>query len=1510
MKKIVLIFLLLTSIILNVLPNTRNTPIKAVLGLNYSEHINSDDCWFEYTPKHPTYLVISSCDETDEDTYCEIYYINSDHPIEENDDACDAQSSIRFIAEKDSTYLIRWRGIYAKGDYSWKLEEENIGAGEHATTAIEIGKNHLDIEIPPKSTRWYKYTSNDYEVIELYFSRDISGMYFGVPDHYFNLYYNSIVSYDSKRPYLISTVKGEVYYFKLFNFHEDTKQMFLEIQNTAPESGETFYLARELVPNDTTIVTYNGLKDHWYHFKSDSSGYLIIDPIEKGPRSSMTVLKKQSNEIVDVIVEEVTSFKNQFKFRYEPGVEYVFRLRLSNESYFYAREHNFYKGESQFEPINIEQGVYKIDFHWGKGLWYRYIPDSSMTVNIVPEYFSSRVILQIYDEESGNLLSDYLFYDFNDEGKIEVKVNKGKAYLFYIGKNNYIDDNRFLWDLRENLSDCASPEIIDDQITVSGNTEYWFKYVTKNRCKLDVSTSNLNNGGSVDISMYKNCDSLLDLRYGLYLYSNDTILIRSKGYDILNEYKILVNETPLKGGVQQLPVLVSEGSYVTNTLTDTWYKFIPRKDGKVVVDLNVFADSVPKVWMYKYVDDVLFGGEYNTKSHRAAIKCNAGIPVYIRFYNNDSEDSVTWVIKEHATEPGDEVRKALEARSGINTSAKLNSMPSYYFFVPSVTGEVIITSYELTDQDTYLVVVDSVNQKYSSLRNDDYLSKQSYIRMNCYKNDTLYLIWREYNITDAYSWKIEEYAFEKGDHKENPLDAYNGINHCDFSVFRRKWFQYTPGVDGYLNINNCNLGPVDRMLEEIRIYKDDSSVYSWSRYCGENQFNKTIECKKGATYYIYFKNWNNDSTHIMDWRLTEIPYKDGENCIYPISVDQGPNISDSDTRKWFSYTAKENSEITISCCEYKNGSHSNLQVYKECNNQAIWTSKESCDYNYPIYTFQAYKDTTYILFWDVSNYDDNISWNLTETPFGPHGRCEDCKQAIEGNNVATHTDYGDLWYTYTAPEDGELDISIDKDSEVKTRLELYSGCPDEYNFPIQEWIDYYYNSSRDHILKQSCSKGSQFRICFRGDSVKQSYSWNLIYRRIGDYEDLPINASLGTNTRTGSNSRTQYFLFENDSANTVYEIIVPKKNGRKRTINVSYTDSRYNDGIEIYDDSTKATMITLQRRKYLIELMSEPSDTFDFSIIKRDIHNLNTNESVSRHSEYKNDWYKLGYTPTNYYTINSVENEISDSEIELYSSHGSSLGKKEIISSNIYWPIYELDSVRENYVKWIYNQYEVKNWSIAPLKVDRLNDCRDARLAQLGTNRLLLNAHKFYYKLRINKTGKYILSGTIPDSVNAILDIYLYYGDCKDFKRIDNLSYNKYNEHIGNQYEIELNPLINTYTYYLLFNFSNYRGVAIYNFEWNLEFDSTYTEKNYSDDILVFENPNNGKFNISFTSLKEDALLSIYSLTGNIVCQEIIGEGEDNHYIDISDEPNGIYVLSIKSEDSDFQRKIISLVKD
>ncbi|MFB6319908.1 T9SS type A sorting domain-containing protein [Saccharicrinis sp. FJH54] len=1506
MKKIVLIFLLLTSIILNVLPNKRNTPIKAVLGLNYSEHINSDDCWFEYTPKHPTYLVISSCDETDEDTYCEIYYINSDHPIEENDDACDAQSSIRFIAEKDSTYLIRWRGIYAKGDYNWKLEEENIGVGEHVTTAIEIGKNHIDIEIPPGSTRWYKYTSNDFEMLELIFSRDIAGMYFGVPDQYFKLYSNA------KSSCIVSTVKGEVYYFKLENYNISlSKHEYLEIRKKEPGSGNIFYLAEELTLNDTTAIDYDAFRDHWYHYRSDSSGYLIIDPISNNTRSSLTVLKKQTNEIVDVIVEEVTSYKNQFKFRYEPGVEYVFRLRLSNESYFFAREHNFYEGETRFVPITIKEGVHTIKMQAGSGLWYRYMPDSSMTIQITTEYFHENTIIQVYEEESNSSLVSTAYNPQSRESKVEFEVENNKSYLIYIGKSILSSDTNFLWDLRENPNDCLSPIEIQNQVSVSGNTEFWFQYVTKSRCKLEVVSSDSGSVRNISVSLYKNCDSLLDTWNDLYFLPNDTILIQSRGNNIINDYRIYVVETPVEKGVKYFPILITQGNYSTNTLTDTWYEFIPENNAKVVVDMQDFPDSVPLIEVYKYLDNTRFDGTYNLTSHRAAIKCNAGIPVYIRFYNNDSEDSVTWEIKEQATEPGDEVRKALEARSGINTSAKLNSMPSYYFFVPSVTGEVLISSYELTDQDTYLVVVDSVNQKYSSRWNDDYLSKQSYIRMNCYKNDTLYLIWREYNITDAYSWKIEEYAFEKGDHKENPLDAYEGINHCDFSGFRSKWFKYTAKINGKLNINNCDFEPLNYDMAEIAIYSDSTIIYNKSENCGEKQFSNTIDCQKGSTYYINFVKWSSDPTQKMVWTLKELPYAEGETCINPIAIEEGFNLSDHNIRKWFSYTAKENSEITISCCEFKNGSHSDLQVYKECNNQAIWTSKESCDYNYPSYTFQAYKDMTYILFWDVSYYDDNISWNLTETPFGPHGRCEDCKQAIEGNNVATHTDYGDLWYTYTAPEDGELVVSTEQDSQVKTSIELYSDCPGAYNNNILKSANNYYVGNQI-VLEQRCLKGNSYKICFRGDGVRQSYNWNLLFRNQGEYSDIPIKASIGANIRTVSNGKTQYFLFENDSVNKVYDIIVPKKTDKKRTINVSYADSKSDNGIEIYDDSTKANIIALLRvgQGYLIELSGDPLDTFEYIIKERDINDLNANESVSEHGIYNIEWYKLGRTANNYYGFKSVDAESTVSGVEIYTSNGYSIYNKDIISSNIYAPVYELDTLSEYFVKWKHDQSIADSWSIIPVVPETCVDCIDARLAKIGANTLLLDAQNFYHKLRVNKTGKYILSGTIPDSIDATLNIYLYYGDCEDFKRIDNLSYNKYNEHIGDQYEIDLNPLLDIYTYYLIFSFTDFHGVDIYSFEWNLEFDSTYTEKNYSDDILVFENPNNGKFSISFTSLKEDALLSIYSLTGNIVYRRIISEGEDNHSIDISDEPNGIYVLSIKSEDSNFQKKIISMVKD
>ncbi|ASB47687.1 hypothetical protein [Alkalitalea saponilacus] len=138
-----------------------NAPLKEITaGTYHSKHENGADEWFLYRTDTPTWVIISSVDKTDTDTYVEVYYEGHKQPFLRNDDYKNAQSRVKFLAEPNSVYIIRWRGIYAETGYDWDCIEEDLRPGEHHSTAIEVTDETMEFQIPPGHEVWYKYVSD------------------------------------------------------------------------------------------------------------------------------------------------------------------------------------------------------------------------------------------------------------------------------------------------------------------------------------------------------------------------------------------------------------------------------------------------------------------------------------------------------------------------------------------------------------------------------------------------------------------------------------------------------------------------------------------------------------------------------------------------------------------------------------------------------------------------------------------------------------------------------------------------------------------------------------------------------------------------------------------------------------------------------------------------------------------------------------------------------------------------------------------------------------------------------------------------------------------------------------------------------------------------------------------------------------------------------------------------------------------------------------------------------
>ncbi len=1300
LKLLFSVFALYAPLILIANTQLKPTPVKD--GINQAIHENNEDCWFSYKPVQSKYLIISSCGKTDIDTYCEVYFKNTAKPFLRSDDECNTQSELRFIAIPDSSYLIRWRGIYASESYNWSCVEEDIPEGEHFSSAIPIELGKITSDITYLSEKWYKYSSTDNVFLKLKYNKADITIYTDKVDDKKPTIQRSTYLGDSL---FFSTIKGETYYINWRNKSDGNEPENWFLTKEIAAEGQAYSNPAPLPLNTQIERNLQNRIDAWYHFQSDSFGLLKI---EKNGYSDLhiDIIDKSTNSRVIPSYEEPRFNSAFFSFKYKKNVDYLIRIRNSYYINFIANARNFMDGENIIAPITVQKGVHKADTHGIRGQYFIYTPTSNQQVSISTEFNTYiTTIIQLLNEQGNTILASDTCANFNDaQAKILYSVVANTPYLIYIGRGTYSSESVFRWDLRENPDSCSNATTVNhnEPTTLTGNTEYWFKYTTKQSCQLTVVPSDLKKDEKVDFSIYADCDSLLSTNKFTILDSNTTVLIKIRGYRIENNYDFSIVETHIPKGSEVLPILIDEGQHTSARNQTTWYKYIAKTNGKVEVDVTTFAGLPPRVEIYRMYRGGLMNITQSYIFKKAASRTIKGEPIYIKWLNSNMSEEFNWSLSEKVTEEGDIIEKAIEAHEGINLMQKLNRMSSWYYYVPKYIGELEISSCNLTNEDTYISVWDSIGQNGTRFFNDNYCNKQSMVRLISVPNDTLYFNWYEDYVNTEFNYSITEFPYQQGDYKKNPIEAVVGKNNCDFTTNNKQWFRYVAQSDGRFIISTCEFNPTFK--PSLTVYKDSvpSEVYTYQAGCGDGnnsyRFKSQVNCKKGSTYFIAFDIWKKDETKQFDWSITEEPYVIGEVCNMPILATEGIHQSNSDTQKWFYYKAINNTEVTISRCNVTDNVsvYVELSVFADCDNEKYNVGYEWCDRKKK-YSFLALKDSSYIFSWGNVG-DNDLKWELTTAPVIEYGTCFDAIDAKEGMNNAPFTG-GDIWYKYTAPTNGTLYISSIKTTTEDTNLEIFSDCSNTKNSSIYKVDDYY--GTKQSLINRECKAGESVYICWYGDKITKAYDWELTFDREGDKPDMAIKSQIGENKRTQSKKNSQYFQFISEEGINAYEVSIPKNEQKSRKINVWRVNGGTDTGIEVKADSSKAEIFSLNRSYYIIECKNSVDDSFDWVIQKKTIDTISIGESLQGHTTFMNDWFLIDTLKTNYYALYSNNNKDIGSDFSFIKNTYYIENINEINTSNEN-PVFLLESKNHNLIKWHTPTIGNNNyaWSISPYQID------------------------------------------------------------------------------------------------------------------------------------------------------------------------------------------------------------------
>jgi len=100
------------------------------------------------------------------------------------------------------------------------------------------------------------------------------------------------------------------------------------------------------------------------------------------------------------------------------------------------------------------------------------------------------------------------------------------------------------------------------------------------------------------------------------------------------------------------------------------------------------------------------------------------------------------------------------------------------------------------------------------------------------------------------------------------------------------------------------------------------------------------------------------------------------------------------------------------------------------------------------------------------------------------------------------------------------------------------------------------------------------------------------------------------------------------------------------------------------------------------------------------------------------------------------------------------------------------------------------------------------------------------------------------------------------------------------------------------------RSISVTQVSAKSDIDTTLTTDIEELSVKIYPNPTKGKIFVETISLPENSkiLANMYDTQGKMICKKYLSESDE---VDISNEPDGVYILTINISTSKFKWKIV-----
>ncbi|MGB3467150.1 MAG: hypothetical protein WBA74_17850, partial [Cyclobacteriaceae bacterium] len=571
----------------------------------------------------------------------------------------------------------------------------------------------------------------------------------------------------------------------------------------------------------------------------------------------------------------------------ETGVTYDWNLTLSD----------IMIGDICSQPKTASVGTNQSDHSDRLSDWFSFTPTANGNLTLSNcEIKTGDVEVSIYTECSGSALASGSTI-CEDGETISLSVEKSQTYLIqWDAKANVADYN---WQL--DFEDISGGNNCEEAVNAKPGSNYadnvtgseWYQISFPENT---IVTLKAPANEQTMVYIYESCtsDTLYashqlgaDLRFGIP--ANTTYLIEWSGDFTQEDYFWELSAdttTNIKGWICSEAIEFSTLDINTPVNGHTWLKYTGQYDGNLL--LRACENNLDtRIRQYDSCggqelaadDDGVCEDDFllNLTTEKDS--------VYYFLVESHTTGNFTgdeFEIRVDITWLGTRCEFPLTAQEGIN-EAEADLFNNWFTYTPERTGQLKISSCDLTDEDTEVNLYSECTSITSPNRiayNVNGCGEQSSLAYGVEAGVTYYIRWRNRDVNGPYSWQLTLEDWQEGQVCEFPLQAKEGVNQADHSDGTSQWYTYDVPENGRIKITFCEFLSNSGLL---LMYDECGGSYRSKGFNCNSTFidnNYSFEVSGGETLLLSW--FNNNVFEQYDWGMEFIS---AESNILDVSVD-------------------------------------------------------------------------------------------------------------------------------------------------------------------------------------------------------------------------------------------------------------------------------------------------------------------------------------------------------------------------------------------------------------------------------------------------------------------------------------------------------------------------------------------------------------------------------------------------------------------------------------------------